>query len=116
MRRLLGMSNHRAYTGPRGRLTMRRWLNANMVVALSTALTLGVSAIALIVSSQANNRQDSLQRQAERLQQQVDEQQSAPLLIPGVEASKRGQRIVVIAQSGERIPKLADRLLVQGQS
>jgi hypothetical protein len=51
-------------------------------------------------------------REQDRFQRAIEERQSAPLLVPGIEPDQRGKEITLYPEIGEPFRKVADRLVI----
>ncbi len=70
-----------------------------------------VAAVALLFSTVTYFEQAELESRQRAIAREIDERQSAPVLVGGVERRLRGHRIRVVPETGAAFHKLAERLL-----
>lgn len=87
--------------GQRGRRADPLGFTAVLLAGLSVVLAI----VAFVVSCSASERQEKFQRD-------VEERQSAPLLVPGVPLDQRGKKIVFYPEAGGPLEKRADKLFL----
>jgi hypothetical protein len=81
-------------------------------VKVNEVVSAGLALVSIAVAGLALHSSQRTEDEQEEFQREIEERQSAPLLVPGVELGLRGKQITFGTESGQ-VTKYAHRLLTQ---